>query len=75
MEHPRPCGRAGFSHEAIRTLALRLTTTIFILNETATLLIPTMPENLQLLAFLHGILSIIMIVRIAMILKGGVTKT
>ena len=64
-----------FSHEAIRTLALRLTTTVFIINATATWLILTMPDFPQLLAFFHGILAIIMLMRIAMVLKGGVTKT
>ncbi|MGB1480047.1 MAG: hypothetical protein ACPG66_01600 [Flavobacteriales bacterium] len=64
-----------FSHEAIRTLALRLTTTVFIINATATWLILTMPDFPQLLAGFHGILAIIMLMRIAMILKGGVTKT
>ena len=64
-----------FSHEAIRTLALRLTTTVFIINATATWLILTMPDFPQLLAVFHGILAIIMLMRIAMILRGGVTKT
>lgn len=64
-----------FSHEAIRTLALRLTATVFIINATATWLILTMPDFPQLLAVFHGILAIIMLMRIAMILKGGVTKT
>jgi hypothetical protein len=34
-----------------------------------------MPDFPQLLAVFHGILAIIMLMRIAMILKGGVTKT
>ena len=53
---------------------MRLTTTVFILNETATWLILTKADYLQFLEFLHGILSIIMLVRIAMILKGSMTK-
>ena len=64
-----------FSHQAIRTLALRLTITVFIINATATWLILTMPDFPQLLAGFHGILSIIMLMRIAMVLKGGVAKT
>ena len=64
-----------FSHQAIRTLALRLTITVFIINATATWLILTMPDFPQLLAGFHGILSIIMVMRSAMVLKGGVAKT
>ena len=63
-----------FSHEAIRTLALRLTTTVFIIHHCNGLIL-TMPDFPQLLAFFHGILAIIMLMRIAMVLKGGVTKT
>jgi cytochrome c biogenesis protein CcdA len=71
----RPGSITRKAKQAIRTLALRLTTTVFIINATATWLILTMPDFPQLLAVFHGILAIIMLMRIAMILKGGVTKT
>ena len=65
----------GAVREAIKTLALRLTITVFIINATATWLITTMPDFPQILAVFHGILAIIMLMRVGMILKGGVTKT
>ena len=73
--YPKVPEEVDFSHEAIKTLALRLTITVFIINTTATWLITTMPDFPQILAVFHGILAIIMLMRVGMILKGGVTKT
>ena len=59
----------NFSDEAVKTLALRVTTTVLLINATAVWLLP------QILAVFHGILAVIMLMRIGMITKGGVTKT
>ena len=59
-----------FNHPAIKTMALRITLTLFIINATSTWLILAMPEFPQVLALLHGIMAAIMGMRLAMIATG-----
>ncbi|MBN30961.1 MAG: hypothetical protein CL845_03065 [Crocinitomicaceae bacterium] len=65
----------NFSDEAVKTLALRVTTTVMLINATAVWLVLAVGDLPQILAVFHGILSIIMAMRLGMITKGGVTKT
>ena len=57
------------------TIALRLSTTVLLINSTAVWLVLAAEGLPQILAVFHGILAVIMPMRIAMITKGGVTKT
>ena len=59
-----------FHHPAVKTMALRITLTLFIVNSTSVWLILAMPEFPQLLALFHGILAVIMGMRMAMIASG-----
>lgn len=65
----------NFSDEAVKTLALRVTTTVLLINATAVWLVLAVEGLPQILAVFHGILAVIMLMRIGMITKGGVTKT
>ena len=53
-----------------KTMALRITTTIFIINATSVWLVLSMPAFPQLLGLFHGILAVIMLMRIAMVASG-----
>lgn len=65
----------NFSDDTIKTLALRVTTTVFLINATAVWLVLAVEGLPQILAVLHGILAVIMLMRIGMVTKGGVAKT
>jgi len=60
----------NFNDTAIKTMALRITTTIFIINATSVWLVLSMPAFPQLLGLFHGILAVIMLMRIAMVASG-----
>ena len=59
-----------FNHPAIKTMGLRITLTLFIINATAVWMILAMPEFPQIAALFHGILALIMGMRLTMIATG-----
>ena len=59
-----------FNHPAIKTMGLRITSTLFIINATAVWMILARPECPQIAALFLGILARIMGMRIAMIATG-----
>ena len=59
-----------FNHPAIKTMGLRITSTLFIINATAVWMILAMPEFPQIAALFHGILALIMGMRLVMIATG-----
>ena len=59
-----------FNHPAIKTMGLRITSTLFIINATAVWMILAMPEFPQIAARFHGNLVLIMAMRLAMIATG-----
>lgn len=70
IAYPVVPGDVDFHHPAVKTMALRITLTLFIINATSVWLILAMPEFPQLLALFHGILAVIMGMRMAMIASG-----
>ena len=70
IAYPVVPGDVDFHHPAVKTMALRITLTLFIINATSGWLILAMPEFPQLLALFHGILAVIMGMRMAMIASG-----
>lgn len=75
LMYPVVPDEVNFSDEAVKTLALRVTTTVLLINATAVWLVLAVEGLPQILAVFHGILAVIMLMRIGMITKGGVTKT
>ena len=73
---PSSCTRwcEEVTFKAVKTLAL-VTTTMLLINATAVWLVLAVEGLPQILAVFHGILAVIMLMRIGMITKGGVTKT
>ena len=59
-----------FNHPAIKTMGLRITLTLFIINATAVWMILATPEFPQIAALFHGILAVIMSMRLVMIATG-----
>ena len=59
-----------FNHPAIKTMGLRITCTLLIINATAVWMILAMPEFPQIAALFHGILALIMGMRLVMIATG-----
>lgn len=70
IAYPVVPGEVDFNHPAVKTMALRITLTLFIVNATSVWLILAMPEFPQLLALFHGVLAVIMGMRMAMIASG-----
>lgn len=70
IAYPVVPGEVDFHHPAVKTMALRITLTLFIVNATSVWLILAMPEFPQLLALFHGVLALIMGMRMAMIASG-----
>ncbi|MGB1074380.1 MAG: hypothetical protein ACPGYZ_09815 [Flavobacteriales bacterium] len=60
-----------FNHPAIKTMGLRITMTLMIINATAVWLVLSMPEAPPaIVAAFHGILALIMGMRLVMIATG-----
>jgi hypothetical protein len=59
-----------FNDPAIKTMGLRITMTLMIINATATWMILAMPEFPPIAALFHGILALIMGMRMVMIATG-----
>jgi hypothetical protein len=70
IAYPLVPADVDFNHPAIKTMGLRITLTLFIINATAVWMILAMPEFPQIAALFHGILALIMGMRIAMIATG-----
>ena len=59
-----------FNHPAIKTMGLRITLTLLIINATAVWMVLSMPEFPQIAGLFHGILALIMGMRLVMIATG-----
>ena len=73
-------GRTNISDAALEAIAPALEAiaphlTVLLINATAVWLVLAVEGLPQILAVFHGILAVIMLMRIGMITKGGVTKT
>ena len=70
ITYPVVPSEVDFTQPAIKTMALRITLTLFIINATSVWLILVTPDFPQILALFHGILAVIMGMRMAMIASG-----
>ena len=70
IAYPAVPADVDFNHPAIKTMGLCITLTLFIINATAVWMILAMPDFPQIAALFHGILALIMGMRMVMIATG-----